>query len=184
VPTPNYNALLSADPDVAERADGESAWLVRHAGVVVDDDAIARVSAGRIVDRRDRVAGGLLGVHAGDALGATVEFSSWASIRDRYPDGLRDIVGGGPFGWSPGDATDDTDLTRAVLLAYLAPGDDVVRAAADNMVAWLRGDWPGRRPGTEPRDIGGATAPASCGICRPVTPAPAVPAWDGPATGR
>ncbi|MEV0136627.1 ADP-ribosylglycohydrolase family protein [Dactylosporangium sp. NPDC050688] len=110
-----------------------------------------------MVDRRDRVAGGLLGVHAGDALGATVEFSSWASIRDRYPDGLRDVVGGGPFGWSPGDATDDTDLTRAVLLAYLSPGEDVVRAAADNMVAWLRGEWPGRRPGAEPRDIGGAT---------------------------
>jgi ADP-ribosylglycohydrolase len=109
------------------------------------------------MQHRQKVAGGLLGVHAGDALGATVEFSSWASIRDRYPDGLRDIVGGGPFGWAPGDATDDTDLTRAVLLAYLAPGGDVVRAAADNMVAWLRGDWPGREPGRQPRDIGAAT---------------------------
>ncbi|GAB3842830.1 ADP-ribosylglycohydrolase family protein [Dactylosporangium cerinum] len=98
-----------------------------------------------------------MGVHAGDALGAAVEFSSWASIRDRYPDGLRDIVGGGPFRWSPGDATDDTDLTRAVLLAHLSPGEDVVRAAADNMVAWLRGEWPGRQAGAEPRDIGGAT---------------------------
>ncbi|MFF5229484.1 ADP-ribosylglycohydrolase family protein [Dactylosporangium sp. NPDC000521] len=109
------------------------------------------------MERRDRVAGGLLGVHAGDALGAAVEFSSWAGIRDRYPDGLRDIVGGGPFRWSPGDATDDTDLTRAVLLAYLSPGEDVVRAAADNMVAWLRGERPGRRPGSEPRDVGAAT---------------------------
>jgi ADP-ribosylglycohydrolase len=96
-------------------------------------------------------------VHAGDALGATVEFSSWASIRDRYPDGVTEIVGGGPFGWPPGHATDDTDLTRAVLLAYLTPGADVVRAAADNMLAWLRGDWPDREPGVPPRDIGGAT---------------------------
>ena len=39
-----------------------------------------------------------------------------------YPDGLRDIVGGGPFCWPAGHATDDTDLTRAVLLAYAAPG--------------------------------------------------------------
>lgn len=107
--------------------------------------------------RRDRVAGGLLGVHAGDALGATVEFAPWADIRARYPDGVRNIVGGGPFGWPPGHATDDTDLTRAVLLAYLSPGPDVVRACADNMVAWLRGDWPDRQPGTQPRDIGGAT---------------------------
>jgi ADP-ribosylglycohydrolase len=107
---------------------------------------------------RDRVAGGLLGVHAGDALGATLEFRSWESIRESHPTGLRDIVGGGTFGWSPGHATDDTDLTRAVLLAYLEPGDDVVRAAADRMLAWRDGDWPGRTPGSVPRDIGGATA--------------------------
>jgi hypothetical protein len=31
--------------------------------------------------RRDRIAGGLLGVHAGDALGATCEFMSWDAIR-------------------------------------------------------------------------------------------------------
>ena len=107
--------------------------------------------------RHDRIVGALLGVHAGDSLGATLEFMPWQAIRARYPDGLRDIVGGGPFGW-PADATDDTDLTRAVLLAYLAPGHtDIVRAAADNMLAWLDGDWPGREPGSRPRDIGGAT---------------------------
>jgi ADP-ribosylglycohydrolase len=114
----------------------------------------------RAVDtaRRDRVAGALLGVHAGDALGSTVEFSSWAEIRREYPGGVREIVGGGPFAWPPGHATDDTDLTRAVLLAYLEPGDDVVRTAAEHMVAWLDGDWPGRVPGSPPRDIGKATA--------------------------
>ncbi|MGH3303062.1 MAG: ADP-ribosylglycohydrolase family protein [Streptosporangiaceae bacterium] len=102
--------------------------------------------------------GALLGVHAGDALGATLEFMPWQAIRARYPDGLRHIVGGGPFGWPAGHATEDTDLTRAVLLAYLAPGHaDIVRAAADNMLAWLDGDWPGREPGSRPRDIGGAT---------------------------
>jgi ADP-ribosylglycohydrolase len=106
----------------------------------------------------DRIAGGLLGVHAGDALGAGLEFQSWAAIRERYPDGLRAIVGGGVFDWPAGHATDDTDLTRAVLLAYLNPGGDVVRTAADNMVAWLRGDWPDRRLGVPPRDVGGAVA--------------------------
>lgn len=108
--------------------------------------------------RSDRVAGALLGVHAGDALGATVEFSSWATIRARYPDGPRDIVGGGPFDWPPGHATDDTDLTRAVLLAYLTPSADPVRVAADHMLAWMLGDWPGREPGSAPRDIGRATS--------------------------
>jgi ADP-ribosylglycohydrolase len=110
-------------------------------------------------ERADRIAGALLGVHAGDALGATFEFSSWSAIREQYPDGLRDIIGGGSFGWPPGHATDDTDLTRAVLLAYLRAdaGTDVVRSAADNMLRWLDGDWPGRERGSSPRDIGGAT---------------------------
>ncbi len=109
--------------------------------------------------RADRITGALLGVHAGDALGATLEFSSWSAIRERYPDGLSDIIGGGPFGWPPGHATDDTDLTRAVLVAYLRAdaGTDVVRSAADYMLGWLDGDWPGREPGSRPRDIGGAT---------------------------
>jgi ADP-ribosylglycohydrolase len=111
-----------------------------------------------LTDRRDRIAGALLGVHAGDSLGATVEFRSWASIRAKYPDGVREITGGGPFGWPPGHATDDTDLTRAVLLAYTPePAPDPVRAAADRMLAWISGDWPGRAPGSAPRDVGRAT---------------------------
>ena len=64
----------------------------------------------------DTIAGGLLGVHAGDSLGATVEFKAWSEIRARYPDGVREIVGGGPFNWPPGHATDDTDLTRTVTI--------------------------------------------------------------------
>lgn len=118
--------------------------------------------------RAGRIVGALLGVHVGDALGAALEFSSWAQVRRRYPHGLAEITGGGPFGWPPGHATDDTDLTRAVLLAYLdaARTDggrlgsgpaDVVRAAAEYMLAWLDGDWPGREPGVPPRDVGGAT---------------------------
>jgi ADP-ribosylglycohydrolase len=39
-----------------------------------------------------------------------------------------------------GDANEGTDLTRAVLLGYLDPGDDVVRAAAGRMLAWFSND--------------------------------------------
>src|SRR5262245_19099448 len=108
--------------------------------------------------REDRIAGGLLGVHAGDSLGAGVEFESWQEIKDKYPGGPREITGGGVFQWRPGHATDDTDLTRAVLLAYLDPGEDVVTTAAEHMLDWLHGDWPGRAPGSYPKDIGGATS--------------------------
>ncbi|GAB1318356.1 hypothetical protein MFIFM68171_08566 [Madurella fahalii] len=119
--------------------------------------------------RRDRVLGALLGVHAGDSLGATVEFEAWDSIRIIYPHGVRDVVGGGPFGWPAGHATDDTDLTRAVLLAYRdseklkrSPAShntaDVVELAARYMVDWYDGRWPDRVCGETPRDVGGATA--------------------------
>ncbi|KAK0670126.1 putative ADP-ribosyl glycohydrolase [Cercophora samala] len=121
-------------------------------------------------DKRDpsRVLGALLGVHAGDSLGATLEFMSWEEIQRRFPSPLRDIVGGGHFGWKAGDATDDTDLTRAVLLGYYdearksgkkQKGEGVVERAAWYFVDWFEGrEWPGRVKGRKPKDVGGATA--------------------------
>lgn len=136
-----------------------SPWLVRlrrtlRYGPLVDIDTAQPPAA---VSRRDRITGALLGVHVGDALGAGVEFESWEYIRFRHPDGIREILGGGTFDWPPGHATDDTDLTRAVLLACLDPGDDVVRTAARHMLDWYQGRWPGRVPGARPRDVGAAT---------------------------
>ncbi len=102
-----------------------------------------------MIDIHERIAGGLLGVAAGDALGATLEFMNAAEIRDRY--GVhREIIGGGPFGWRPGQGTDDTDLTWAVLSAYL-DGRYTLEKVAANMVDWYR---------KGPLDIGGATARA------------------------
>jgi len=83
-----------------------------------------------------------------------------------FPNGLRDIIGGGHFSWPAGHATDDTDLTRAVLLAYRdvarakkkGKENDVVKIAAEYMLDWLDGrDWPGRVKGSRPCDVGGAT---------------------------
>ncbi|SPO04376.1 related to ADP-ribosyl-glycohydrolase [Cephalotrichum gorgonifer] len=113
--------------------------------------------------RQSRIIGALLALHAGDSLGATVEFKTHAQIASRYPSGLRDIVGGGPFNWPAGHATDDTDLTRAVLIAYKSRREsgsadfDVVKAAAENSLAWFDGNWPGRAPGELPKDVGNAT---------------------------
>jgi len=104
------------------------------------------------------LAGALLGVHVGDSLGATFEFMTFGQIRETHPEGLREIVGGGPFDWPAGHATDDTDLTRAVVLAYLDPGEDVVAAAGRHMLEWFDGTWPEREPGSRPVDVGHATA--------------------------
>lgn len=118
--------------------------------------------------RRSRTTGALLALHAGDALGAPLEFKLHAAIRSRHPGPNaafpRTLTGGGSLSWPPGTATDDTDLTRAILLAYrdaILNGKDVITKAAEHSLAWYHGDhWPGRRPGTLPRDIGSATRKA------------------------
>jgi ADP-ribosyl-[dinitrogen reductase] hydrolase len=95
---------------------------------------------GKVLDaqRRDRIAGVLVGTAAGDALGAGFEFTT-------PPVGAAiEMVGGGPFGWAPGEWTDDTSM--AVCIA---------RVTAEGMVdparigrAFL--DW----YATLPRDVG------------------------------
>lgn len=113
--------------------------------------------------RLSKSLGVLLGVHTGDSLGATLEFMTFNKIKSHYPNGLREIVGGGTFCWPVGHATDDTDLTRAVLLAYrdressTTAEKDVVKSAAEWSLKWLEGDWPGREKGETPVDIGNAT---------------------------
>ncbi|MDQ6946071.1 MAG: ADP-ribosylglycohydrolase family protein [Actinomycetota bacterium] len=97
----------------------------------------------------ERLGGALLGLAAGDALGATVEFCSAEEIRRRY--GVhRDISGGGAFGWRPGQGTDDTDLAYAVAATYAGPGYTLVGVAAA-FSAWFDG---------RPCDVGGTTAAA------------------------
>ncbi|OAA19795.1 ADP-ribosyl-(dinitrogen reductase) hydrolase [Frankia sp. EI5c] len=93
-----------------------------------------------------RIHGALLGLAAGDALGATLEFQTPDEIRRRH--GVHtEIIGGGPFGWRPGQGTDDTDLTVAVARAYA--GGYRLTAVAEHFLRWYHG---------RPRDIGGMTA--------------------------
>lgn len=93
----------------------------------------------------DRIAGALLGVACGDALGATREFAGPNSGAPH-----RDIVGGGPFGWRPGQPTDDTDQTWIVVRAYLAldPSVPVAERVARELIEWFHGG---------PQDIGTTT---------------------------
>src|SRR5688572_1042408 len=119
--------------------------------------------------RQSRTLGALLGVHTGDSLGATFEFKSHSQILQSYPTGLREIIGGGVFDWSPGHATDDTDMTRAILLAYRDQHhlqeekkndkeSSIVYLAANRFLEWFTGNpWPDRSPNSHPVDIGGAT---------------------------
>lgn len=94
-------------------------------------------------DERNRRAlrGAMLGLAIGDALGATLEFMRREDVRRQYPDGLRDLIGGGAFGWVPGQTTDDTAMALAVLKGALKAGADasaeqVVDAIGAEFVAW------------------------------------------------
>jgi ADP-ribosylglycohydrolase len=97
-----------------------------------------------LVRLEDRITGALLGLHAGDCLGATREFEGPDPARAH-----REMTGGGPFGWEPGEPTDDTALTAVVLHGYERGFS--LEAVAEGMLAWFEGG---------PKDVGGATAAA------------------------
>lgn len=102
----------------------------------------------------EAVAGGLLGVTTGDALGSTAEFMSPEQIKATY--GVhREVIGGGHFGWDPGQGTDDSDMTWAVISAYL--DGYALDKAAGNFLDWYE---------TDPLDIGNATRAALDNLTR------------------
>jgi ADP-ribosyl-[dinitrogen reductase] hydrolase len=96
---------------------------------------------GEVGRAADRVAGTLLGVAVGDALGAGYEFSS-------PPRGDAAMIGGGLGPWAPGEWTDDTQQTVA-LAECTATGAVDLDAVAQALLGW----WASRPP-----DVGISTA--------------------------
>lgn len=92
--------------------------------------------------RAGRSFGALLGLAAGDALGATLEFMRRATIRREYPNGHREIVGGGPFRFPAGSWTDDTDMALAVARGIIEAPADPVGAVGRHFMAWYHGGPP------------------------------------------
>lgn len=105
-----------------------------------------------------RARGAWLGQIAGDALGTTVEFKSPARIRELYPDGLRRIVGGGPFSVKAGQVTDDTELALALARSLAERGRYEPDTIAAAYLGWYA---------SGPFDVGGTTATAFGGHLRP-----------------
>lgn len=58
------------------------------------------------MDLKLRYRGSILGMAAGDAMGAAYEFLS----KDEIPEIIEDMAGGGCFDWKPGQWTDDTAM--------------------------------------------------------------------------
>ena len=96
--------------------------------------------------KEERRAGTILGLAVGDALGATYEFCSPREV----PEGPLEIVGGGWLGLEPGETTDDTALTRAVLAGYEGGPLDL-RRVRDAMLSCQE---------SKPKDVGNQTRKA------------------------
>jgi ADP-ribosyl-[dinitrogen reductase] hydrolase len=90
----------------------------------------------------DRVAGTLLGLAAGDALGAGYEFTHPG------PDAEIGMVGGGAFGWEPGEWTDDTQMALCIA-EVTAAGTVDLEAIGQRFLDWY---------GAGPKDVGVQTA--------------------------
>jgi ADP-ribosyl-[dinitrogen reductase] hydrolase len=82
----------------------------------------------------DRVTGTLLGLAAGDALGAGYEFQD-------PPFGEVAMIGGGLGDFAPGEWTDDTSMAIAVAEVLSADGLDLA-AIGDRFLDWARSDPP------------------------------------------
>lgn len=91
----------------------------------------------------------LLSLTAADALGAATEFKTPEAIRARYGETFTDYQPGSVFGFAPGEATDDSQMTVATLLGYGRGGglEGVLSALRD----WLAAG---------PPDVGGLTRAA------------------------
>lgn len=94
--------------------------------------------------RDDRVWGGIFGLACGDALGVALEFEEPEDARKADP--LRDFVGGGPFGFEPGEWSDDTAMTLGVAEGLGRSPHDPGEAIGDAFLRWYHGG---------PKDIGG-----------------------------
>lgn len=95
-----------------------------------------------------RYQGCLIGAAVGDALGAPFEFLSAKEVRHKFL-GQFEMVGGGFFDWRPGQTTDDTDQTLAIV-------DSLIESKAYNPADIARRFLQWYRSG--PRDIGGTTS--------------------------
>jgi len=95
----------------------------------------------------DRAAGVLLGIACGDALGAPYEFGP--PLR---PDIAVTMKGGGSFGWSPGEWTDDTSM--AIAIAELsATGADLRTEKTHDQIAARWAGW-----AANAKDVGAQTS--------------------------
>lgn len=95
--------------------------------------------------------GTLYGQATGDALGTTLEFKGDYECRRLFPDGLREIVGGGAFRVLPGQVTDDTEMAMALAGSLATEGEYNSTKVFEAYQRWAK---------SHPIDMGCATSAA------------------------
>jgi len=98
----------------------------------------------------NRAKGCLYGLAVGDALGAPVEFMSRSEIADEFGV-LDEMVGGGMFGWKPGQITDDTEMALCIVRSIQQMNGLDINDVAQEFVNWFEAG---------PTDIGNLTCDA------------------------
>jgi ADP-ribosylglycohydrolase len=100
----------------------------------------------------------LKGLAAGDSLGSTSEFTAQARMPRLYETVRAQgwpyrQIGGGSFGWQPGQPTDDTEMALRMVQSYRRLGTFDGADVARRFVEWMQGPPPAP-------DIGGTTLEA------------------------
>jgi ADP-ribosylglycohydrolase len=85
-----------------------------------------------------RAQGCLLGQLAGDALGSLVESQKPEQIKEKYPNGVRDLVAGGTWGTLAGQPTDDSEMALALARMLVDRGTYNRQAALEAYLYWLK----------------------------------------------
>jgi ADP-ribosyl-[dinitrogen reductase] hydrolase len=93
-------------------------------------------SLGVVSRLSDRIAGCFVGLAAGDALGAPLEFLSRHEVRKRYPQGLRDMIDSSL--WKKGEYTDDTQMALLIAGSLLHRRGFVATDLAQRFQTWAR----------------------------------------------
>lgn len=105
----------------------------------------------------DRAAGVLLASACGDALGAGYEFGAPMSSG-----AIVGMVGGGSFGWAPGEWTDDTSMAIPIARAAAAGADLRDEAVLDRIVAeWAAWARTAKDVGIQTRNVLGGLTPTT-----------------------
>lgn len=120
--------------------------------------------------KKERIAGGILGVVTGDALGLPVQFLSRTEVRQNL---VTEMSSGGAFDTPAGTWSDDSSLTLCLVASLLEKGYDLPDIA-EGFVRWLQEGY--CTPFDQAFDIGNTTREAIKNLSQGVSPLEAGPA--------